>query len=262
MPVVPFVTGEIVALQDDDHAAYGEHASPIQLGISGGWRYDLANGYCCGGTLGALIQKVGSQNILSNYHVFEADIVAAATTGRGGDRRLHHSAGPDRCELPEATADFVANLSTLSTSSLPSSNVDCSIAQIITGMVRTTARSSRSACFRRRRSRPTSGQLVKKSGRTTGLTRSYVSGMNATISVRYENECAGDGVHQDLHGPDPRLPEAEQVPGGGDSGSLMVQDVTTNPKAIGLLFAGSTSIAVANPIAPGARASGATMVGI
>jgi hypothetical protein len=29
---------------------------------------------------------------------------------------------------------------------------------------------------------------------------------------------------------------------------LMVQDVTTNPKAVGLLFAGSSSIAVANPI--------------
>src|SRR6267143_1857068 len=27
---------------------------PIQLGTSGGWRYDLANGFCCGGTLGSL----------------------------------------------------------------------------------------------------------------------------------------------------------------------------------------------------------------
>ena len=35
------------------------------------------------------------------------------------------------------------------------------------------------------------GQAVKKSGRTTGLTRSTVSGLNATISVQYENECAG-----------------------------------------------------------------------
>ncbi len=35
----------------------------------------------------------------------------------------------------------------------------------------------------------------------------------------------------------------------GDSGSLMVEDVTTNPRAIGLLFAGSSVTAVANPIA-------------
>jgi hypothetical protein len=35
---------------------------------------------------------------------------------------------------------------------------------------------------------------------------------------------------------------------GGDSGSLMVQDVSTNPQAVGLLFAGSSTHAVANPI--------------
>src|SRR5262249_55143083 len=29
---------------------------PIQLGTSGGWRQDLANGYCCGGTIGSLVQ--------------------------------------------------------------------------------------------------------------------------------------------------------------------------------------------------------------
>ena len=32
------------------------------------------------------------------------------------------------------------------------------------------------------------GQAVKKSGRTTGLSRSSVSGLNATVSVAYENE--------------------------------------------------------------------------
>jgi hypothetical protein len=41
----------------------------------------------------------------------------------------------------------------------------------------------------------------------------------------------------------------------------MVQDVTTNPKAVGLLFAGSSSIAVANPINEVLSFIGATMVG-
>src|SRR5437899_709294 len=59
---------------------------PIQLGTSGGWSKDLANGYCCGGTLGSLVQIGGAQYILSNYHVFESDIVPGgnnivATTG-------------------------------------------------------------------------------------------------------------------------------------------------------------------------------------
>src|SRR5262249_24971815 len=48
---------------------------PIELGTSGGWRSDEVNGFCCGGTLGALIQVNGTRYILSNYHVFESDIV-------------------------------------------------------------------------------------------------------------------------------------------------------------------------------------------
>jgi len=41
----------------------------------------------------------------------------------------------------------------------------------------------------------------------------------------------------------------------------MVQDVATNPKAVGLLFAGSSSLAVANPIGQVLSFLGATMVG-
>src|SRR4051812_10876756 len=63
-----------------------KQALPIQLGTSGGWAKDLANGYCCGGTLGSLVLIGGRQYILSNYHVFEADKVpggnnTVATTG-------------------------------------------------------------------------------------------------------------------------------------------------------------------------------------
>ena len=61
---------------------------PIQLGTSGGWGYDLANGYCCGGTLGSLIQINGTQYILSNYHVFASDIVP------GGNGRIAVAGDP------------------------------------------------------------------------------------------------------------------------------------------------------------------------
>src|SRR5512139_3277350 len=48
---------------------------PVQLGTSGGWDSDLANGYCCGGTLGSLVQDADrNQYILSNYHVFAGDV--------------------------------------------------------------------------------------------------------------------------------------------------------------------------------------------
>src|SRR5687768_13564337 len=56
-----------------DHKARQER--PIKLGVSGGNATDVANGFCCSGTLGALVQKGGSRFILSNTHVFAGDFV-------------------------------------------------------------------------------------------------------------------------------------------------------------------------------------------
>ena len=76
------LTDRVVAMGTAAVSHTAKQTPPIQLGTSGGWRYDLANGYCCGGTLGSLI-KIGTQmRILSNYHVFEADIVS------GGNSRV------------------------------------------------------------------------------------------------------------------------------------------------------------------------------
>jgi hypothetical protein len=47
----------------------------------------------------------------------------------------------------------------------------------------------------------------------------------------------------------------------GDSGSLMVEDVASNPRAVGLLFAGSSSSAIANPIQEVLGEFGLAMVG-
>src|SRR5438876_11405351 len=72
--------GVQVQLTDKFRAMSVSHTAkqtpPIQLGTSGGWAYDLANGFCCGGTLGALVKIGSTQYILSNYHVFESDIVS------------------------------------------------------------------------------------------------------------------------------------------------------------------------------------------
>ncbi len=92
-------------------------------------------------------------------------------------------------------------------------------------------------------------QAVKKSGRTTGLTRSTISGLNGTVSVAYDNECAGSTVFtKTFTGQIIINNKGSRFLAAGDSGSLMVEDVTTNPRAVGLLFAGSSSLAVANPI--------------
>ena len=102
---------------------------PIQLGTSGGWRYDLANGYCCGGTLGALVQMGGTQYILSNYHVLEADIVSGGNSrvAAAGDPVIQPGLIDVSCNA--ANAQNVATLS--GSASLPGSNVDAAIAEVI-----------------------------------------------------------------------------------------------------------------------------------
>ena len=71
-------------------------------------------------------------------------------------------------------------------------------------------------------------QAVKKSGRTTGLTRSSVSGLNATISVTYDNECAGGTAFtKTFTGQIVIKNRGSKFLDSGDSGSLMVEDVTT-----------------------------------
>ena len=53
---------------------------PIKLGTSGGNARDIANGFCCSGTLGALVAKKATRLrfILSNTHVFAGDFVSSA----------------------------------------------------------------------------------------------------------------------------------------------------------------------------------------
>src|SRR5450759_1233894 len=136
------LTDKFRAVKGNPHGGGGSGVShtakqtpPIQLGTSGGWSHDLANGYCCGGTLGSLVQVNGVQYILSNYHVFESDIVPGgngivATTG---DNIIQPGLIDVGCNA--ANAQNVATLVKLS--SLPGNNVDCSAAQVISGMVRT-----------------------------------------------------------------------------------------------------------------------------
>lgn len=239
---------------------------PIQLGTSGGWMNDLANGYCCGGTLGSLIQVNGIQYILSNYHVLESDIV---TGGNGivattGSYVIQPGLIDVNCNA--ANAQTVGTLVTVQ--SLPSNNVDCAVAQVIPGMVSANGAIMEIGTLSAQTVTAFLNQAVKKSGRTTGLTRSRISGLNATISVAYENECAGGAAFTKVFTNQIVIANSGSAfLNSGDSGSLMVQDVTTNPRAVGLLYAGSSTSAIANPIQEvltllGSKLGGtATMVG-
>ena len=262
IPVVTQVTGEFRAMRGGGGGGVSHTAVqsfPIQLGTSGGWRYDLANGYCCGGTLGSLISKGGSQYILSNYHVLYADIVSGGNsrTAQAGDPVIQPGLIDVNCNA--ANANDVANL-VANGGSLPGANIDAGIAQVISGRVSSQILEIGSI------SATTVGasinQAVKKSGRTTGLTRSKVSGLNATVNIQYENECAGGASFvKQFTGQIVIANNGSKFLNSGDSGSLMVQDVTTNPRAVGLLYAGGGGIAVANPINAVLSHLGASMVG-
>jgi hypothetical protein len=233
---------------------------PIQLGTSGGWSKDLANGYCCGGTLGSLVQIGSTQYILSNYHVFESDIVSGGnnTVATTGDPIIQPGLIDVNCTA--SNAQTVATL--VKKSSLPNSNVDCSIGKVVSGKVRTDGAILEIGTISHSTVGASINQAVKKSGRTTGLTHSSVSGLNATIRVTYDNECAGGTAFtKTFTGQIVIANRGSNFLNSGDSGSLMVEDVATNPRAVGLLFAGSSTDAIANPINQVLSFLGATMVG-
>src|ERR1043166_784245 len=239
---------------------------PIQLGTSGGWQKDLANGYCCGGTLGSLIQVNGVQYVLSNYHVFESDIVSGGNSvvATTGDSTIQPGLIDVGCT--SSKAQTVATL--VKVSSLPNNNVDCAVAQVVSGMVRSDGAILEVGTLSSQTVSAALSQLVKKSGRTTALTHSHISGLNATISVSYENECAGATVFtKTFTGQIVVANSSNSFLNSGDSGSLMVEDAATAPRAVGLLFAGSSTDAIANPIDEvlqflGSKLGGtATMVG-
>jgi hypothetical protein len=233
---------------------------PIQLGTSGGWSDDLANGYCCSGTLGSLVHIGSTQYILSNYHVLEADIVQGGNgqIAQLGDSVIQPGLVDVSCDAGKA--QVVATRSGIK--SLPGSNVDAAIAPVVSGMVRLDGAILEIGTVSGQTVVASLRQAVKKSGRTTGLTTSSITGLSATISVVYDNECAGGTAFtKTFTGQVVISNKGSRFLNSGDSGSLMVEDVTTNPRAVGLLFAGSSTVAIANPIGQVLSFFCASMVG-
>ena len=86
-------------------------------------------------------------------------------------------------------------------------------------------------------------QKVMKYGRTTGQTKGKIYALNATVNVCYDSGTALF-INQIIITPG-------GFSAGGDSGSLIVvQKGRDARKTVGLLFAGSPSVTVANPIGP------------
>src|SRR5207247_1578455 len=94
---------------------------------------------------------------------------------------------------------------------------------------------------------PAIGLMVTKSGRTTGQTFGSIQAVNVTVQIAYQRGCHQHKKFRVLYTNQVTIAPAG-FSGAGDSGSLIVSDDGT-PNPVGLLFAGSSTLTAANPIA-------------
>lgn len=244
------------ALSQDDHKAW--QTRPIQLGTSGGNINDISRLYCCGGTLGALVQDVNAQYILSNNHV-----LARTNLGVIGEDNIIQPGLIDQdrvCSMDynDAVAEL-SNFVAISFKKGTTNKVDAAIAQVQSGLVDTSGSILHMGEVSNSTAAPTLNMPVKKSGRTTGLTTGTITAFKVTVDVTYNKTC-GIGsqkarfINQIMIG-------YAGFSAGGDSGSLIVEDCSSYPRAVGLLFAGSSTVTVANTINDVLSSSGVSMVG-
>jgi hypothetical protein len=230
------------------------------LGVSGSNAKDtmMAGGVtsCCGGTLGSLVSRGGNLYILSNNHVLSRSDAGVITTGSTpGDAITQPGLIDFNCAVPPTVATLSQFFNLESGSA--STNIDAALAQIASGAIDPTgtilqlggANNNNLPTDAPPHAGPlvpaTVGQMVAKSGRSTGLTCSAIFAINASFSVEYQKGCGTGSTFS--------APFSNQVDitnngfsAEGDSGSLIVTQSTADPVA--LLFAGSTTDTVGNPI--------------
>jgi hypothetical protein len=208
---------------------------PVPIGISTG-RADE----CAAGTIGARVKRGSTVYALSNNHVYAKEATQRGLTGtilQPGRYDLNCAQATDTHHLGELT-DYVP----LSFGSGSENVVDAAIAQTTTEKLGTSTPSDGYGTPRTQTAAASLGQRVQKYGRTTGLTRGQVEGINAAVNVGYSSGTARFVGQVVVYGDRPGFLRS------GDSGSLLVTDPGRNPN--GLLFASDSSgrWAIANPI--------------
>jgi hypothetical protein len=241
---------------DSGPAQRDEHQFPIQLGTSGGNINDSSKAFCSGGTLGALVEDGGGkQYILSNNHVLARTNLATI-----GEDIIQPGLIDQIPTCSKDTTDIVADLSAFipilfkTKGTMPPNTVDAAIAQVRAGYVDPTGFILDIGTLSSDTVAPSLRMAVKKSGRTTGLTTGNITAVNATIDVSYGSGKTARFINQIVVG-------SGNFIASGDSGSLMVEDEVPSPRAVGLLFAGGSNTAIANPIDDVLNAFGVSMVG-
>jgi len=236
VPVNVVVTGEISApiRSQGTGAMVGaqEFSRPVPTGVSTGVPHGLT------GTIGARVTDGESVFALSNNHVF-----ASINSGNMGDPILQPGpvdGGTETAHTFGGLADFEA----IDFSGECVNTIDAALAETSLDQLTNETPDSGYGVPWSLTSQAETGMEVQKYGRTSGLTYGSVIAVNATVEVGYGN--AGIACFTD---------QIIITPGafseGGDSGSLVVTSSPSKKKdkrPVGLLFAGSPSISVANDI--------------
>ncbi len=241
VPVLSEVTGEFWALGDGPRSEEGDSylnpterfPRPVPIGVSAGQPDVTA------GTIGARVSDNSEIYALSNNHVF-----ANRNDASKGDNILQPGrvdGGTDPSNAIGTLYDFEP-LRFCGVLSCPDNRIDAALALTSVDNLGTGTPENGYGEPRSGTTTATLGQAVQKYGRTTGLTTGTVSGINATINVNY-NTGTVRFVDQILIS-DGRFSQ------GGDSGSLVVTKGSggEDRKPVGLLFAGSNTNTIANPI--------------
>ena len=235
--IVPEVTGRFMALPlSADAESVDPTASfprPVPIGVSTG------HGRVTAGTIGARVTDGDRLFALSNNHIF-----AANNGGRTGDNLLQ----PGVVDGGRDPDDVIGTLFDYEPLHFCRAMV-CDLNRIDAALALTTADDVGSETPEGGYGGPRSwtvdarlGMSVQKYGRTTGHTVGQVTGLNATIDVGYASGTA-------------RFEDQIVITGrgfsaGGDSGSLIVTKglLLADRRPVGLLFAGTQTTTLANPI--------------
>ena len=239
----------LIAVRADNVADHQVTQSrPLQLGTSGGNVDDISSMYCCSGTLGALVQdRKGRVYILSNNHV-----LARTNRGHKGEPISQPGLVDADCELSfdSVVATLTKRLS-IHFGLQPRNVADAAIAEILPNAVDPSGNILGIGNVANGTVEPTVGLAVKKSGRTSGVTHGVIAAVEVSILVDYDKQCGiGSRTAGYMHQIRISPSNFGSFSQGGDSGSLVVEDTGTCPRAVGLLFAGGGSDTFANPIAP------------
>jgi hypothetical protein len=239
--------------------------APVQLGSSGGSANAIcltpAPGSCFGGTLGSLLTNGTNLFILSNNHV-----LGLSDGGAVGQEVTQPGVIETNCSLTGTiNVATVSTIINLQTQPIPAFPVDVTTAQIINGQVDPNdnilelgALSTVNGVQVPQPAPPAAGsgittavgKLLAKSGRTTGLTCSAVDATDVSmVVVQYESGCSTTPFNVTYNDEITvaNMSNGQNFIGDGDSGSLAVDEATAQPVA--LLFAGSDTEAVGNPVA-------------